>query len=200
MSTVLSSASASLDGYIARPDDSVGPLFDWYSSGDVQVPTALPGMSFRMSPASADYWRAWTADLRALVVGRRQFDVTGGWGGAHPLGVPVIVVTHRPPTDWPHPDAPFEFITDVREAISRARELAGEGTVSVAAGTIAGQCLDAGLLDAVAIDLVPVVLGAGRPYFGHSGTALTRLGDPTTVVQGNRVTHLVFPTRTRARD
>ncbi len=66
--------------------------------------------------------------------------------------------------------------------------------MSVAAGTIAGQCLDAGLLDAVAIDLVPVVLGAGRPYFGSPGLPTTRLGDPTTVVRGDRVTHLVFPT------
>jgi dihydrofolate reductase len=194
MSTVLSSASTSLDGYIALPDDSVGPLFDWYSSGEVEVPTAVPGMVFRMTPTSAEYWRAWTADVRVVVVGRRLFDYTGGWGGAHPLGVPVIVVTHRPPTDWPHPDAPFHFIGDLGEAISRARELAGEGTVSVAAGTLAGQCLSAGLLDAVAMDLVPVVLGAGRPYFASSGHSVTRLGDPTTVVQSDRVTHLVFPT------
>ena len=39
--------------------------------------------------------------------------------------------------------------------------------VAVTGGTIARQCLDLGLLDEVAIDLVPVVMGEGnRPFFG----------------------------------
>ena len=66
--------------------------------------------------------------------------------------------------------------------------------VGVAAGTIAGQCLAAGLLDEVAIDLVPVVLGAGRRYFGDfTDRGSPKLGDPTTNIQGDRVTHLSFP-------
>jgi len=63
----------------------------------------------------------------------------------------------------------------------------------VAAGTIARQCLEFGLLDAVAIDLVPVVMGRGRPFFGELSMGDVPLGDPTVCVQGNRVTHLVFP-------
>ncbi len=78
MSTVISSASTSLDGCIAFPDDSVGPLFDWYSAGEVEVPTAVPGMVFRMTAASAGHWRAFTADLRVVVVGRRLFDYIDG--------------------------------------------------------------------------------------------------------------------------
>ena len=58
---------------------------------------------------------------------------------------------------------------------------------------IAGQCLELGLLDAVAIDLVPVVMGGGRPFFGDVAVADVALGDPTTCVQGDRVTHLMFP-------
>lgn len=184
-------SSASLDGFIAFRDDTVGPLFDWYQAGDVEVPTAMAGLTFSMTPTSAEYWRTWTEQLGALVVGRRLFDLTGGWGGTHPLGVPVVVLTDTPPADWAHPEAPFEFVGDVGAAVARAGEIAGDRTVGVAAGTVAGQCLEAGMLDAVAIDLVPVVLGEGRPYFG-AGAA--RLGDPTTVVQGERVTHLVFPT------
>jgi hypothetical protein len=63
----------------------------------------------------------------------------------------------------------------------------------VTAGTIARQCLELGLLDAVAIDLVPVVMGKGRPYFGELSVEDVQLGDPTACIQGNRVQHLIFP-------
>jgi dihydrofolate reductase len=123
--------------------------------------------------------------------------VAEGWHGRHTLDVPVVVVTHHVPTDWAdaHPDAPFSFVTTgVEAAISRAQELAGDRVVAVAGGTIARQCLELGLLDEVAIDLVPVVMGEGnRPFFGQLSTGDVLLGDPTVCVQGDRVTHLVFP-------
>ena len=77
--------------------------------------------------------------------------------------------------------------------LAPARRLAGDGVVAVAAGTIAGQCLELGLLDEVAVDLVPVVMGTGRPFFGRFPAADALLGDPTVCIQGDRVTHLVFP-------
>jgi dihydrofolate reductase len=132
------------------------------------------------------------------VVGRELFDVTDGWKGTHPLGVPVVVLTHEPPTDWDYPDAvKFFFVTDgIEAAVARAQQVAGEKNVGVAAGTIARQCLEAGLLDEVAVDLVPVVMGKGRPYFGELADGHPHLlGDPTTLIQGERVTHLVFPVK-----
>ena len=117
--------------------------------------------------------------------------------GRHTLDVPVVVVTHRVPADWAeaHPDAPFTFVTDgVEAAVARAQEMAGDRVVAVAGGTIARQCLDLGLLDEVAVDLVPVVLGEGnRPFFGRLASHGVLLGDPTVCVRGDRVTHLVFP-------
>ena len=110
--------------------------------------------------------------------------------------VPIVVVTHQVPKDWvdAHPDAPFSFVTDgVQAAIAKAQELAGDKVVAVTGGTIARQCLDLGLLDEVAIDLVPVVMGRGRPFFGDLSPADRPLGDPTACVQGDRVTHLLFP-------
>lgn len=77
---------------------------------------------------------------------------------------------------------------------ARAQELAGDAVVAVTGGTIARQCLDLGLLDEVAVDLVPVVMGAGnRPFFGPLSSHDVLLGDPTVLVQGDRVIHLVFP-------
>lgn len=185
-------ASCSLDGFVALPDDSVGRLFDWYAAGDVEVPTAGDLAPFRMTPESAAHWRGFTARLGALVVGRRLFDLTDGWRGRHPLGVPVVVVTHRPPVAWSPPGAEdFAFVDDVAEAVRVASGIAGERAVAVAAGDVGGQALAAGLVDEVAMDLVPVVLGAGRPFFGAARDV--RLGDPTTVVPAARVTHLVLP-------
>lgn len=196
MGTVVSSASMSLDGFVAGPHDEVGHLFDWYDDGGVVVPTADPDLTFHLTPQSAAYWRAWTSGLGALVVGRTLFDITDGWSGRHPLDVPVVVVTHHVPSAWvdAHPDAPVTFVTGgVAEAVQRARAIAGEATVGVAAGTIARQCLELDLLDEVAIDLVPVVLSEGKPYFGPLGIGDVVLGDPTACVQGRRVTHLRFP-------
>ena len=82
----------------------------------------------------------------------------------------------------------------VEAAIARAQELADDRVVAITGGTIARQCLDLGLLDEVAVDLVPVVMGEGnRPFFGRLSSQDVLLGNPTVCVQGDRVTHLVFP-------
>ncbi len=196
MSRVIASASMSLDGYIAKQDNSIGRLFDWLQNGEVEVPTASDGITLHLSRPSADYWNGWVSSIGALVCGRTLFDFTDGWGGRHTMDVPVVVVTHEVPTAWveAHPDAPFSFVTaGVEAAVRRAADIAGDGVVAVTAGTIAGQCLELGLLDEVAIDLVPVVMGGGRPYFGQVSTADHALGDPTVCIRGDRVTHLLLP-------
>jgi dihydrofolate reductase len=95
MGKVVSSASMSLDGFIANPDNTLGSLFDWYESGDIKVPTAVGELSFTLTPQGAEYWPAWTAGLGALVVGRELFDFADGWKVTHPLGIPVVVLTHE---------------------------------------------------------------------------------------------------------
>jgi dihydrofolate reductase len=201
MGQVIASASMSLDGYIAKDDNTIGRLFDWLQNGSVQVPTVDDRITFHMSPPSAAYWNHWVDGLGALVCGRTLFDVTTGWDGTHTIGVPVVVVTHDVPTDWveAHPESQLHFVTDgVEAAVATARAIAGERTVAVTAGDIAGQCLELGLLDAVAVDLVPVVMGGGRPYFGSSEEV--PLGDPTVCIQGDRVTHLLFPVTDRVSE
>jgi dihydrofolate reductase len=143
-----------------------------------------------MSPASAEYMRAALAGAGALITGRHLFDITQGWGGTHPIGVPVVVVTHEPPADWPHSET-FTFVDGVANAVRVAAGLAGEKNVVVASAKIAQQCLDAGLLDAIDVDLVPVLLGEGVRWFENLAKAPVRLGDPT-VIEGNGVTHLAY--------
>ncbi|MFE0020699.1 dihydrofolate reductase family protein [Amycolatopsis sp. NPDC059021] len=191
MTKVIAGASMSLDGFIAGPDETgFEHLFRWLGSGDVEVPTADPGHTLRMSAVDAEYLREQWDSTGAIVVGRRLFDFTRGWGGSHPIGRPVVVVTHRVPEGWD--DTPFTFVTDgVASAVERARALAGDGWVGVNGGTMARQCLEAGLLDTIGVDLVPVLLGKGVPLFGELANAPVRLGAPQ-VVEGSGVTHLRY--------
>lgn len=193
MSKVIANASMSLDGFIAFEDNNIGELFEWYDNGDIEIVNEGELPPFHVTQASADYWRSWVDSLGVLVVGRELFDITDGWHGKHPIGVPIVVVTHEPPRDWSYPGSEdFTFVTEgVAAAIGQAKEIAGDRDIGLTAGTIAGQALEAGLLDEVAVDLVPVVMGSGRRFFGNAGPA--RLGDPTAVVQGRRVLHLRFP-------
>jgi dihydrofolate reductase len=196
MGHVIASASMSLDGYIAKHDNTIGRLFDWLQNGEVELLAPAGDITFRLSQISAEHWRRWISDLGALVVGRTLFDFTDGWGGRHTLDVPVVVVTHEVPTEWveSHPEAPFSFVTQgVEAAVALAQQEAGDRTVCVSAGTIAGQCLALGLLDEVMIHLVPVVMGGGRPFFGDLPANDVLLGDPTVSIHGDRVTHLLFP-------
>jgi len=195
MAVVISEMSMSLDSFVADPADQVGPLFDWYANGEVEVPTAVPERwTFRTSEASAGYLRESMGRIGALVAGRRLFDI-GRWGEhGHPYGVPVFVVTHDVPQGWPREDAPLPitFVTDgVEHAVAQAKATAGEGWVGVAGPNIAQQCLDAGLLDEVRINLVPVLLGKGIRYFDKLSNAPFALEDPR-VIQGTGVTHLIY--------
>ncbi|VTR76385.1 dihydrofolate reductase family protein [Cellulomonas hominis] len=195
MGQVIASATMSLDGFIARQDHGIDELFAWYENGDVVVENHGDLPPFRLTRASAEYWLAWRASLGALVVGRELFDLTDGWGGAHPLGVPFVVLTHRPVAASAALGSPDLVVMHegIGEAVAAAQEIAGDAVVGVAAGTIATQALHAGLLDAVNVDLVPVVLGSGRRYFTGDAGWPAVLGDPTSVVQGRHVTHLSFP-------
>ncbi|WP_409461831.1 dihydrofolate reductase family protein [Amycolatopsis sp. GA6-003] len=192
MSEVVAGASMSLDGFVAGPGESgFDLLFGWMGGGSEEVPTAQPDRVLRMSPASAKVLRAQLESTGALLVGRRLFDMTSGWGGTHPFGGPVVVVTHRAPAGWE--DSPFTFVTEgIEAAVARAKELADGRDVGVNAGEMARQCLEAGLLDAVRIDLVPVLLGGGVPLFGEFGLDPVRLGTPDVTV-GEGVTHLRYP-------
>jgi dihydrofolate reductase len=189
----------SLDGYIAGPGETgFEHLFKWYGNGDVEVPTTHPELTMRMTDVSARHFRENVERTGALVVGRRLFDSTGGWGGNHPMGVPVVVLTHSVPDGWPRADAPFTFVTDgIERAVEEAKALAAGKAVGVNGGTIASQCLDARLLDEVWIDLVPVLLGAGTPFFAQLEHAPVELEGPVAVTEATDVTHLRFRVRYR---
>ncbi len=181
----------SVDGFIATDDDQVGPLFDWFGTGDTPL---YENESVLVTKQSHDYYRPKLDAIGALIVGRHVFDMTNGWGGKPPAGEHCVVVSHRTAPEGWDADAPFHFVDNVTDAVRLAKELAGDRTVSIAAGDVGGQIFAAGLVDEVALDVVPVVFGTGKRYFG-SLSKQVMLEDPDEVVQGDRVLHLRFRVR-----
>jgi dihydrofolate reductase len=181
--------SMSLDGFIAGPDDGPGQglgaggerLHDWLGDGN-----GVAG--FRPSGPSGEIFDELMA-TGAVVVGRRTFDLAGHWNGDHHDGVPIFVPTRGTP---PAPEFDrVHYVTDgIESAMSQAKRAAGDANVLVHGADLAQSCLRAGVLDELEIDLIPVLLGAGRPLFGelaeHAELELTR------VVDAPGVTHMRY--------
>ncbi|AYF74824.1 dihydrofolate reductase [Nocardia yunnanensis] len=203
MSTVIMHNVVSVDGFIADKNDDVGPLHDWYFHGDTPITEPAgdqdfdhsgAGTGFKVSRASATYVRDTWASIGTIIMGRTLFDLVNGWEGQSPAGDHVVVVSHRPkPPGW-HPEASYHFVTDIHTAIATARDLAGDRTIAVNAGQVGGQILAAGLVDEVAMDVVPVIFGSGKRFFGDIDTQHL-LEDPHVVIQGERVLHLKYKVR-----
>jgi dihydrofolate reductase len=194
MANVVMHNVVSVDGFIADAHDEVGPLFDWYFNGDIAL-NETSGGTMKVSQASARYVKPMWASIGTIVMGRHLFDLTNGWEGSPPAGEHVVVVSHRPKPEGWHPEASYHFVDDVAQAIATAKELAGDDRiVAVAAGEVGGQAFALGLVDEVAMDVVPVVFGSGKRYFG-SVDAQHLLEDPHTVIQGDRVLHLCYRVR-----
>ena len=189
MNKVYTGASMSLDGFVAGPNETgFEHLFAWHGNGDIAVTTANPDITLQLTESNAHHQQRLLDQTGAIVVGRRLYDATNAWGGQHPMGVPVVVLTHNPPESREG----FHFVSaDIEKAVATAAELAGDKVVGVNAGTIATQCYAAGLLDEVWIDLVPVILGGGRPLFDALGGPVT-LDGPLQVAEGTGVTHLRY--------
>jgi dihydrofolate reductase len=194
MSKVLTHMTMSLDGFIAAPDDNPGELFDWYQAGDVSVESGNENVAFDVDEDSAATLRDLTENVGALIAGRRLFDIANGWNDRHPVGAPVVVVTHEPPADaaerWPN----THFATSVEAAIAKAKELAGAKHVTIASPNIIQQALDLDLVDEINVSLVPVLFGEGISYFGKLDRGHLMLEDPT-VVRGRRALHLSYVVR-----
>ena len=200
MGKVAVGLTMSLDGFIAGPND--GPerplgeggerLFEWYSGGDTEYEMPGTGMVFRISPQSVELLREVNERMGAFVTGRRTFDIANGWVGNPPLGVPTFVVTHSVPEEWVYEGSHYTFVTDgVERAVELAKEVAGDMDVAVGAASIAQQCIRAGLLDEVHVNLAPVLLGGGVRLFEHLGTPPIDL-ESTRVIEAPGVTHLTF--------
>ncbi|HET7648486.1 MAG TPA: dihydrofolate reductase family protein [Gaiellaceae bacterium] len=188
--------SMSLDGFVAGPEQSLErplgrrgrELHDWH-------------LDEPLNDADA---RARDLLLRprgAYVMGRNMFgpirgpwegDWRGWWGDEPPYHAPVFVLTH-------HAHEPielaggttFHFVTDGFDAaFALASEAAGVRGVDIAGGaSTVRQALEAGVIDELVLDIVPVALGSGERIF--DGVAQPRL-EPVEVIHSPLATHVRY--------
>ncbi|HEY3563258.1 MAG TPA: dihydrofolate reductase family protein [Kribbella sp.] len=190
MSKVVAVMSMSLDGFVADSEGGLMEVFAWNFSGDVEVKVGGDSpLPFKMSKPSAEHFTALSAELGAVLTGRRTFDTAEGWGGNHTWG-PAFVLTHQVPDGWPRLDSTVNFVTDgIESAVKQAKAAANGKNVAVHGADTIQQCLNAGLLDEINVDIAAVLLGSGVRLFDHINA--TTLGSPT-VTAGDGVTHLRY--------
>ncbi len=210
MTQVILSISISVDGYVAGPNqtltDPLGEngmlLHDWvFGLASWRQAHGLEGGEHGEDDERVG--RA-QADGGPVVMGRRMYSGGAGpwqddpnrdgwWGDEPPFGAPVFVVTHheRKRVDYPNGTS-FTFVTGgVEEAVARAREVAGDGSVKIAGGgSIASQCLQAGLVDRLELHVAPLVLGGGGVRL-FDGVDLTRF-EILEAATSKNVTHLSY--------
>jgi dihydrofolate reductase len=190
MGLVMTAHSMSLDGFIADTGYRGDRLQRWLQAGDTQ---SRLNPAFKMSPESAIFFDEGVGRCGAVISGRRTYDVSNAWGGNGPMGpLPLFVVTHSPPDRVPDGPLPYTFVTDgVESAVEQAKRAAAEQDVVLMGASMVQQCLRAGLLDEIIINLVPVLLGDGVRLF-EAGSA----GDYELVIDSDipapGVTHLTY--------
>jgi dihydrofolate reductase len=167
MSKVIAALSVSVDGYITGRDPRAGHglgdggmLFDWYFNGD--TPSQVFD-GFKLSAPSARIFDALAGRVGASVAGRNTYDDSDHFGGGSPHpSAALVVVSHRP---VPELSERQSLATGIEDAIAAARELAGSKDVGLMGGGVVTAALAAGLVDEVVLHQVPILLGAGRPFF-----------------------------------
>ncbi len=168
MSKVFVALAVSVDGYITGRDPGAGRglgdatvLFDWYFDGD--TPSQVFD-GFRLSGPSARVFDAVASRVGASVAGRNTYD-DSGWvsGGAPHPTAPLFVLSHRPVPGMG--DRQTLVSTGIEDAVAAARAAAGDKDVALMGGGVATAALAAGLVDEVVLHQVPILLGAGRPFF-----------------------------------
>jgi dihydrofolate reductase len=209
MSRLRFNIAMSLDGFIAGPNQSVeNPL----GEGGMQLHEWAFALEAWRRPhgreggevnASTQVVEASLQNVGATIMGRNMFGGEGAWsdhpwdgwwGDDPPFHTPVFVLTHHPREPLAMKGGTtFTFVTDgIESALAQAREAAGGKDVSLGGGANAAQqYLQAGLIDEMRIDLVPVLLGSGTRLlenFSIAGVGLEGAG----VVAAPGVTHLTY--------
>ncbi|NEA36777.1 dihydrofolate reductase family protein [Streptomyces sp. SID13031] len=173
MAKVLYHVTMSLDGFIAGPEHSMS----WMAQGDSGPQDE--GMAVAKTSGAA------LAGRNGYEIGRQAGSEL--YGGAY--SGPIFILTHRPPTDETNPA--YTFLSgDIRPIVKTALDAAGGKDLLILGGTIAAQCIEAGLLDELFVHVSPVLLGQGIPLFRSTGPLVTL--DPISSTQVGRTTNLRY--------
>ena len=142
--------ACSLDGYIAGPQDDLS----WLEPPADSTP----------QPTDAVEFGDFMAQIGAMLMGRRTYEVVCGFG-EWPYGqTPVLVATHR--ALEPMVDTIQAIEGDIHQLVAQAKQLAGDQDVYLDGGGLIQQALAAGVVDELIITFAPILLGDGVRLFG----------------------------------
>jgi len=164
LAKVIVGMTVSLDGFVADQNGNAGRLY--------------PDLAALRYTA---YMKDAIEQTGAVLMGRRTFEMADAdsYVGDYEFQVPMFVLTHHPPSVAPKQDEhlTFTFVTDgVESAVAQAKAAARDKAVQVFGGvSIAQQLLDAGLVDELHVDIMPVFLGIGLRSFESSSLERVRL-------------------------
>ncbi len=162
--------SMSLDGFIAGPNDEPGNpggdgfmrLHRWYGFASDAGPIGETSDGSGIGKRFLDEAKA----TGAVLAGRNTVEQVDHWGGDHHDGVPIFVVSHRPPGASVARYPLVRYAMDgIVSAMSQAKAAAGDRDVLVHGAYTAQTALEAGVLDELQIHQVAVLFGRGRRLF-----------------------------------
>jgi len=193
MTKVTCDSGVSLDGFSAGPDQS---LDDPLGKGAERIHRWM----FE-EPEANKAERDAIVEAGAYIMGRHMFcpdrgewdlDWRGWWGEDPPYHAPVFVLGHRErePVEM-EGGTTFHFVTDgIEAAMERAKEAAGDRTVSIAGGaSTVQQYLRAGLIDELRLHIAPVILGSGERLLDGVGDLKL---EQIAVTSSELVTHITY--------
>lgn len=162
--TVILFIAASLDGYIAGPDDDLSWLF-----------------------TDADYgFSSFYADVDTLIMGRGTYDVIRGMGEWPYPGKRTIVVSRSADLEI-DTELTEVYSADLPGLVEHLRNEECKNVWLVGGGELVRSFLKQGLLDEITVSMHPILLGTGVPLFpGGFPRTMLMLKD-TTVFDGGLV-------------
>jgi dihydrofolate reductase len=167
MSKVYAEQSMSLDGFISGPNVRVGNGMG--DDGDRLHDWIFDPKTNTLTEAGKKLMDEKSTSNGAVIIGKRMFDVGfEPWGDPPPFGMPVFIVTHEKRDPLPMKGGTtYTFVTKgIEAALELARAAAGDKDILIQGGAdIIRQYLEAGLLDEMQIQLIPLLLGDGTRLF-----------------------------------
>ena len=182
MRKVIAGFTMSVDGFINDRSGSVAAL---YHDLDTLRDTEPLRESIQNTGAVVMGWNAFA-----------MAEDPDSLAGNYEYQVPIFVLTHEAPKRQPKEtgNLTFTFVTDgIESAIGQAKAAAGDKDVTVVGGaSTTQQCLKAGLVDELHIDIMPVFLGGGLRPFEDTDPEQIQLERMKVMALPNGRTHLSF--------
>lgn len=163
MTKVVLDMSMSLDGFVAGAN--VGKEYPMGVNGE-NLHTWI--FSTPKDQVDAEVEREMFARTGAVILGNRTFEVGVDLWEDVPFPVPSFVLTHKRREKLIMKSGTFTFVTEgIESALQQAQTVAGDKDVRLMGADIAQQFLNAGLIDEIQINHVPIFLGEGVRLFEH---------------------------------